>query len=310
MIYILMNFFLQFKEGWKLFKYSIYILYKKPIFLLPIFICWCLVATIILYSKYSDLFGVQSFLLGFSLLFLVLFLITFSISISNMLMLEFIAQIERGNKISFFKALKNLFGFKIIRAIPVIIIWTFIWFIILLLRRLNSRNNNNNNRNLSYENAARTLSGINNNPFSWLGLGLNLFEKLIRMVVFLALPAIVWEKKGSFSGLKKSLVIIRKHPVQFLTNYSLTEFFTIIVSLPLFVIFVYVKLGYEFSSFVWTLVILYTGMMWTFNIYLEQMSSGLLYLWHLKWFENGAYGDLSEIPKPNLLLKHPDLNLF
>jgi hypothetical protein len=34
---------------------------------------------------------------------------------------------------------------------------------------------------------------------------------------------------------------------------------------------------------------------------MEQMSLGLLYLWHLRWTENGSKGRLSSVPEPDLL---------
>jgi len=38
----------------------------------------------------------------------------------------------------------------------------------------------------------------------------------------MALPAVAWENQGPFSAFKKSFQILKKHPVQFLTSYSLT----------------------------------------------------------------------------------------
>jgi hypothetical protein len=51
----------------------------------------------------------------------------------------------------------------------------------------------------------------------------------------------------------------------------------------------------------WTAVIIYESIIWTIGIYLEQMSVGLLYLWHIKWVRYGSKGELSDVPKPDLL---------
>jgi hypothetical protein len=49
-------------------------------------------------------------------------------------------------------------------------------------------------------------------------------------------------------------------------------------------------------------------MVWTLSIYLEQMSVGLLYLWHLKWVKKGSKGKLSNTSKPDLLDEIYELN--
>ena len=107
--------------------------------------------------------------------------------------------------------------------------------------------------------------------------------------------------KVHFSAFKKSIEIIRKHPVEFLTAYTLTGFAAVLMALPLVPVFVLDDLGVEFSGAFWLGVLIYECVIWSLNIYLEQMSVGLLYLWHLKWEKKGSKGDLSSIPKPDLL---------
>ena len=225
------------------------------------------------------------------------------ICVANIMMLEFMQQIEFGEKISFFKALKESLVVDLLKVIPVALIWAIIWFIILIIKVLTSKKKNRGSSRPepSPRDAALTLGGANSGPFSWLKLVLRMFEKLVRMYVFLTLPAIAWENKGPFSAFKRSLEVIKRHPMQFITTYTLTGIASLFMAIPLIIVFYMDKSGVAFSSLFWTGVIIYEGIIWTLGIYLEQMSVGLLYLWHIKWLKKGGKGQLSDIAKPDLL---------
>lgn len=296
-----MGLFSNIAEGWKLFSDSFKVLSRHPVFLVPLFFGWILIAGLILYLRYYFIFPKS---LGLVLVeaYLFLFLITFIISLCNVIMLEFVQQIELGKKISFSKAVKEAFVFDLLKVIPVAAIWAFVWFIILLIKVLTSKKRERSTRaKPSVRGAALTLGGAKAGPFSWLKLGLSMFEKIVRMVVFLALPAIAWENKGPFSSFKKAVEIVRKHPVQFLTTFTLTGIAALFMVVPLAIIFYLDKSGVVFSSLFWTGVIIYEGLVWTLSNYLEQMSVCLLYLWHLKWMKKGGIGDLSSVVRPSLL---------
>ena len=294
-----MAFFKSIKEGWTLFKDSISFLFKRPVFLVPIFICRIITASIVLFLRYYDFPSMRWVLLY---IYISIFIITFTICFANIIMLEFMQQMESGKKISFLKALKEAFTFDLIKIIPISAIWAFIWFIILIIEALARGEDRKEQKkpDPSFRDAARTLSGMESGPFSWLKLGLEMFKKLLRMTVFLILPAIAWENKGPFSAFKKSLEIIKKHPVQFLTSYTITGIAALFMALPLIPIYILDELHFTFPAIVWTIVIIYVGVIWTLNIYLEQMSVGLLYLWHLNWEKKGSNGDLSSVKKPDL----------
>lgn len=288
-------------EGWKLFRDSFRFLRKKPVFVVPIFFSWIVVAAVVLYAQYYFEFP-SSILVGIGYVYLFLFLMTFIICIANVMMLEFMQQMEFGEKISFVKALKEALFLDLLKVIPVAVIWAIIWFLILIIRALTSKKKGKKTRaEPSLRDAARTLGGAKSGPFSWLNLGLKMFEKLIRMTVFLVLPAITWENKGPFSAFRKAVEIIKLHPIQFLTTYTLTGAAAVLMALPLVPVFLLDELGVTFPDTFWFGIIIYEGIIWTLGVYLEQMSVGLLYLWHLKWVKNGSKGELSSVAKPHLL---------
>ena len=300
-----MAFFSSVAEGWRLLIDSFRVLVKKPIFLVPIIFSWIVFASIVLYIRYYS--EIPSGYLGILYVYSLIFLITISVCIANIIMLEFMQQIESGEKISFSKALKEAFVLDLLKMIPIAAIWAALWVIIIILRS-GQRKKSGSRAKPSPRDVARSLGGVDG-PSSFFSLGLRMIEKLIRMTVFLSLPAIARENKGPFSAIKQAFRIIKKHPVQFLTTYTLTGFIAIMMALPLCIIFGLDKKGVTFPAAFWTGVIIYEGVIWTLGVYFEQMSVALLYFWHLRWVECGSKGKLSSIPKPDLLdnvyeLKH------
>jgi len=284
--------------GWQLLKDSFYFIVKKPIFLLPIFLLWIVDAVGVLYFRYWWEPPTQINLI-FLTIFLFILLLSYFISLANVLMLEFIQQIESAEKISLAKAvtetLKNSW-----KILFISFLWAVMWFILLVIEVLTSRKRESERPKPSLRDVAKTLAGVNS-PLSWLDLGLALIGKLVRMTIFLSLPAIAWESKGPISSLKKSFQIIKTHFTHLLSVYSLTLVATFIIVLPLAFIFTLDEGGVEIPNVLWTIVIIYIGIAWSLQIYLEQMTVGILYLWHLKWEKSGGKGSLSSVPKPDLL---------
>jgi len=95
--------------------------------------------------------------------------------------------------------------------------------------------------------------------------------------------------------------------MQFLTSYSLTFIAGMIMALPLVPIYMLDEMGVTLSSSVWIGVIIYVGVIWTLELYLEQMSVGILYLWHIMWVKQGAQGELTSVRKPDFFDEIHDL---
>ena len=271
----------RFGEGWSLFKKSFSYLFENPVFLVPIFICWLIVVGIILYLRYYWV-GPESIGLMLLSIYGFVFLIAYTICLANLVLLELMNQREEKRPISLWQAFGETVSFNAVRAIPIAIFYSIVWFIIILLRALTSRKKDRSKAEPSLKDAALTLGGINANPFSWIRLGLRMLEKLLRMTIFLALPAIAWENKGSFSAFGKAVEIIKQHPVQFLTTYALTGISALIMALPLVPIMVANEAELELPGYIWLAIIIYEGIIWTLGMYLEQMSVASLYLLHTK----------------------------
>ena len=239
-----MGFIDSIKNGWNLFVNSFGVIFERPIFLIPLFIAWILIAAVVAYLQFYFP-EIESDFLFFLFIFGMIFLITMIICMANIMMLEFMQQI-----------------------------WAIIWFLILLLNAGRDKKKKAPQEPTTEE-IAKTLAESRTMMSAWRWLGTKAFEKLVRMYIFMTLPSIAWENKGGTTAFKRSFNVIKKHPFEFMTSYTLTG--------------------------IASLLIIYEAIVWTISIYLEQMNVGLLYLWHLKWLKNGAKGDLSSVERPDLL---------
>lgn len=289
-------------RGWQLIIMTLKIFQKHPVFIVPILIVWVIYATIIIYLKYF--FSWNNFSFGFDLgiVFLTLFILSFIILISCSIVLELIQQIETGRKLSLREGFQETISKNIIKIIPIAIIWAIIWFILTIIEALLSKKKRGRGE-FNAENAAKTLAGYQS--FSLSRASIEAIEKGIRMIVFLILPAIAWEDLSFTMAIKKGLRVLRAHLAEFASGYALTYAAAVIVFLPPAIIF---KLGtgrhgnpplIHFQDSVWVGVIIYIGFAWSFCMYLEQMFTANLYLWHLKWEKKVEAAKRAGRPLPN-----------
>lgn len=290
---------------------SIAVFRHHPRFLVPLLGVWAVYAPTVLYMKYGVNWDAlptdQALLLNFGAVFLFAFLLAFACSV----LLELIQQLESGRKLSLFAAVGETLGSNLLKMLPIIIVWTIIWFVLLVIQAILSRKKRRggSTESFSAENAAKTLAGYG--QFSLSAAFFRALNKGIRMVVFLILPAIAWENLGFVRAIKKGLTVFRTHLSHFSAGFVLTEMIAIVLFLPPAILFwISGKFEVQFPSFVWVLVILYIGMVWSYSIYLEQMFTAELYLWNLKWEREVKarqlrgekdLPELEEIPLPHLL---------
>jgi len=288
-----MGFTASLTQGWKLFTLSIAAIKRYPILLAPLILVWIVLAAIAVGLQYVGDIPLW-------LIFLLIFVVAYSISAACLVLLEVMQQIEAGEKPRLMKAWLEFIAKDSLKVLPIAFVWAVIWFILLILQALSAKSRRKSQA-ASLENTAKSISDMAT-PFSWFRLGLDMVEKLIRMTVFSILPAIAWQGLGPWKGTKRGIGIIIKHPVEFLANYGLTGIAVVCMGIPLSIISYIDQSGTHLPVYVWIAVIIYSGIVWTLGMYLEQMSVALLFLWHLKWEQAGSpEGGLSSIPQPQLL---------
>jgi len=302
------------KNGWSLIKGSIKVFNHYPKLIVPLLITWIIYAPIILYLEYwfnPDAYTTgQVLLITLGVVFLFAFLLSFSCSI----LLELIQQLESGNKMSVTKAFGYTLKHNTIKILPIVIVWTVIWFILLVIQALLSRSEKQERGSFSAQNAAKTLAGYGS--FSFSQAFFRALQKGVRMVIFLILPAIAWENLGFWKATKRGLGVFRAHLSVFVTGFVLTELAAVIVFLPPALLF-YIsgEMGIAFPDWVWVITIIYTAFAWSYSIYLEQMFIAELYLWNYKWEKEVAKArqegrpipSLKDVPRPSVLDDVPNL---
>lgn len=270
----------------ELFKQSLVVLGKRPSLLTPLLMCWILYAPIVLYFEYF--FDWSKYPLSTVLLIVLAAITVFSliIGVSCLVLLELIEQIENGEDVSILNAFWHVMKSGFIRALPILLVWAILWFVIHVIQAFfRRRNSSGDDEDFSARNAARTLAGMDSD---W-SLSSAFFEALkkgIRMIVFLILPAIAWEEMSPISATKKGLNILKSHITEFSTGFVLSEAASVFAFLPAAILFfVTDKFDIVLPDGVWLGVTAYCALAWSFSLYVEQMFAAELYLWHMKWVE-------------------------
>ena len=296
------------KNGWDLIKESIKVFNHYPKFIIPLLLTWMVYAPIVLYLKYQfnwDAYTTpQVFLIVFGVIFVFAFLLSFSCS----MLLELIQQLESGQKMSVVKAFWYTLGHNTIRNLPIVFVWTIIWFILLVIQVILSKDKKRGSKSFSAENAAKTLAGYKS--FSFSRAFFEALQKGVRMVVFLILPAIAWENLSFWQSVKKGLAVFKANLSVFVTGFVLTGLAASIIFLPPALLF-YIsdKAELTLPSWVGVITIIYIAFGWSYSIYLEQMFTAELYLWNHKWEKEVAKAQqegrliptLNQVARPSIL---------
>lgn len=304
------------KNGWHLIVDSFKVFGRYPKLLVPLIASWLIYAPAILYLQYFFEWDVYSLSQILFIVLGIIFFFAFLLAISNLVLLELIQQIESNRNLNVLSAWQDVVLNNLLKVLPVVLAWSLVWFLLTIIQVIFSRKRGNSSENsqLTAENAARTLAGYQS--FSISRAFFEALKKGVRMVIFLILPAIAWENLSFIASVKKGFTIFKTHLSEFSTGFVLTEVASTIIFLPIAILFtVSGEMEVSLPSYIWYVAIVYIAFAWSYSMYLEQMFTAELYLWHMKWEplaqkalrDNGPVPTLSDIPRPTLLDGVPDL---
>jgi len=273
------------KDGWGLIVYSTKLFLRYPVMALPLLFTWLLYAPTVLYFKFAfdwdPLTTEQTLGVVFGIIFFFALLLAFAAS----MLLEMIQRLESGREPSFFSALAYSISSNLIKMLPIVVVWTVIWFVLTVITALltrKKRGSSSSRDTFSAENAARTLAG--DGRFSLSAAFFKALNKGVRMAVFLILPAIAWQNMGPWDAFRRGMRILRMNIGTFMTGFALSEIAALIVFIPpAIVLYVSGEAKVDLPEWVWFCTLAYMALAWSYSIYLEQMFTALLYLWHVKW---------------------------
>lgn len=194
------------------------------------------------------------------------------------------------------------------------LLWSVLWFILIVLAAVFSRKKDKSGGAFSARNAARALSG--QDAGGGVQAFLSALAKGLRMIVLLCLPAIIWEGRGFFGALSRGWDVLERQKVAIMKDYAVSYAAIALAALPIAVLFyANSEFDVDFPDWVWLSVILYGAVLWTFQMFLEQVMMAVQFMRMIKW-EHAArearenrepWPLMSEIPLPSILDDVADL---
>lgn len=305
------------KTGKGLLLQSVKALRKYPLLIAPLLITWIIYAPIVIWAKFFIEWEAYLWYEQSAILFSIIFSFSILLGVSCLILLELIQQIESGEPLRLSGAARQVFSFDFIRAFPIILVWSLLWFILTIIKIIFTRRSDSTDSEdkANAENAARALIR-SDSDWSFSGAFIDMVQKGMRMIVFLILPAIAWENHSTLPAFRKGIAALKAHLKVFIAGFVLTDLAAWIVMFPAaLTLYISAKLKIHFSDEVWTIVIIYIAFAWSFTFFIEQMFAAELYLWHLKWekacsiavAEGKTLPHLAEVRTPSLLNNVPDL---
>lgn len=295
----MVDFWGYFVNSGNVFKNIFKALFKYPVMFLPIIANIIIFSLISIYFRFHfDTSGITSLEQFFGFGFLVLMLLCFIISFNCFVLLEIIQQIENGKPINLFSALDEVIFKDIPRALPIMLVWAIIWFILevinMIISSLRSRRRRGENRGYArrYGNDMflRTLSTI-----------VSLVESGVRMLIFYVYPAIAWEDASPIESIKKSFRHLKEVGPEFLIGFGELEFISAIVGVPLLLFLIANEHVKSLPpETLWTIIIIYMSIAFSFYIFLQQIYTAILYLWIIKWNKAVVIAIVNKQPIPTI----------
>ncbi len=243
-------------------------------------------------------------------LFLIAYLMLVTVrlieGIATMMTLSMVKQNDQTYKMGFFKALVETLTSSLWLALPVILFWALIEFIIHLVFAAISAMLNRDNKRSGKSMAQRALDRKR-----------RFIQRMIKLVSLFSYPIVVWDKKPFFRAIKESFAMFKSRFGVILTGTSFLGFLIALMWLPPFIIvmiagyFEFLNLGIVIGLFV------YMVLLWSIKYLIETLFITKVFLWYRAWQkacdeakEKGKeIPSLNEIPKPDLLYGYSDILL-
>jgi hypothetical protein len=221
------------------------------------------------------------------------------IAIASLVVLELLEQHETNGKMRIGKALIDAIFKDLIRALPVILIWSMIQFILMIIDSIFSGGKNKRRGFLSISTLIRAIT------------------RGIRMAVMMILASVAWEQLPIIKSYKKGLNVFQDNFVEATSAVTISPLISYVCILPL-ILAVLVIDSLEITVGIWFsyAAVIYLTIVYSIGLLIEQIFVAELYLWY-KAYENEvdiarmnndyAPNSLKDIKRPSLLNDVPDM---
>lgn len=294
-----------FSIGWEIFKSSLRFMLKNPFTLVPILMGGGAFLGVVYWGITT--YDISEFTNTEALIALFVYTSAFTvcISISSLVLLELLEQKETKGRMNIFTAIFDALVRDLIRAIPLILFWSVVKFLLLLLELAIAAANSRENGNRTYRSRRRERR-----TSRWI----DTLKTGTRMGVMISLSAIAWEPVGPFKAMKKGLKVYKSHFATMVAGIGLSKILKLIVFLPGIVILL---IAFQFPvvpDAVLYGVVIYTGIAWAIGIMMEQLYTAELYMWYMMYEKEVEEGQVTgnipknmmEVKKPSFLDETPD----
>ena len=274
------------RNGKDIFISTLKFFKKYPVCIVPLLICWCIYAWVILYSEYYFDWNKYNWQINFGIAFLCYIIFSFMYGFACLFILELMQQAETTGRVrptkAFFDALLRDFW----KALPILFIWALIWFLLMLLSAVSSSKSDDEeeaDEAFTARAAVGTLMG-EGERISFSSAFLHVMSKIVRMVTFMILPIIAWEDDSPKKAYKKGLSILSDIKAEFAVAFGVTGVFTVILMFwPSILLSVDAKFHLNLPEPVWYAVLIYIAFAMSLSFLVEQLYMAELYLWYKEW---------------------------
>ncbi|MDA3931530.1 MAG: hypothetical protein PF513_02200 [Tenericutes bacterium] len=288
--------------GWSVFKKNLKLIFSKPYLLLPMMVAW----GVFIYTTYWFNTNYNLAEMDISMLLLVLFgfifLSTFTIGVASLFVLEMLEQHETTGKINPFKALLDMITRDLWRALPIIILWSLVDFILTIIISILDSGRKRKNR------PRRSKGPIQR--------AVEAFRDLVRMGSMTIFTVIAWENLGSKASFDKGYSVFKNRFSEMLVGFGLNKIFGLILVIPIIIVSFALRAGVLPFQTTSIALIIYISVVWSLRKLIEQLFVSELYLWYKHYELTIKKADrlgtkppssLYDVPRPSFSDKNYDL---
>ncbi|AIO19291.1 hypothetical protein KQ51_01415 [Candidatus Izimaplasma bacterium HR1] len=258
------------REGFAIYKKNFIFIFKHPFTLIPFLLA--LGASIFAGIYVNSVFDLDSLsivqLLG--LVYLLTIVSTFSISVASLFILELLEQHETTGKMRPLKALADMLTKDLWRALPIIIVWSIIDFIITLILAVFSALRKNKN-------------GRTTRPAGPLERAVRILQTTVRMGMMVIFTVIAWDDKGPKASFDEGMKVYKNSLATMLTGVGVSEITAIILIVPLILVQLLSKFVYIPIDIFLPATYIYLAVSWSIGKLIEQLYVSELYLWNIHY---------------------------
>lgn len=257
------------QSGWSVFKRTLKLILSKPYLLLPMFFAWLvyLMVGFWFFSTYNieTMETLQLLLLIFGFTFLS----TFTIGIASLFILEMIEQLESRGKINPFKALFDMLSKDLWRALPLIILWSLIDFVLVLI--------------IGFLDAGRKRKNRPRRPKGPIQRAVEAFRDFVRMGSMMIFTVIAWENLGPKQSFDKGYRVFKHRFSELLVGWGLNKVTGFLLGIPIILVFLALQAHLLPLRPTFLGLIIYLSIIWSLRKLIEQLFVSELYLWYLHY---------------------------